>query len=130
MCRYDCSLRVGAGRQWMLGLGISGYFHAALPPNSPICAGRGGETDYPGGNVPLVYGAHVAASSYHVGGVNVTLGDASGRFISETVNTGNLTRSPNSMTGTGYHPGAKGVSAYGVWGAMGSRDGGESSSLP
>ena len=30
---------------------------------------------------------HVAASSYHPGGVNVGLADGSGRFVSETINT-------------------------------------------
>jgi hypothetical protein len=44
--------------------------------------------------------------------------DGSTRFISETINTGNLA----SPTVT------QGYSPYGVWGAMGSKDGGEAMS--
>ncbi len=43
------------------------------------------------------------------------MGDGSVRFISETIDAGNATLSPNYSRG----------SVYGVWGALGTKDGGE-----
>jgi len=58
----------------------------------------------------------VAASSYHTGGVNVTIGDGSVQFISDTINSGTLTDTTTPTSGP---------SPFGVWGAMGSINGGE-----
>ncbi len=61
----------------------------------------------------------VSASSYHPGGVNGVWFDGSVRFVSETINAG-----------TALNPPAKtGISPYGVWGATGSFNGGESVAL-
>jgi prepilin-type processing-associated H-X9-DG protein len=56
--------------------------------------------------------------SYHPGGVNALFGDGSVRFINDTIDAGNA----NSAYVT------SGQSPFGVWGAMGSRSGGESKS--
>jgi prepilin-type processing-associated H-X9-DG protein len=56
-----------------------------------------------------------AASSYHTGGAQALLADGSVRFISENIDTGNL-----AVTTT---LGAR--SPYGVWGALGTKAGGE-----
>ena len=54
-------------------------------------------------------------SSRHAGGVQVLMGDGSVRFVNENINTGNTTvASP-----------VNGPSPYGVWGALGTVDGGE-----
>jgi prepilin-type N-terminal cleavage/methylation domain-containing protein/prepilin-type processing-associated H-X9-DG protein len=94
---------------------ISGFL-TILPPNSPSCSNND------------VYGyGMVAASSYHPGGVNVALVDGAGQFVSDTVDCGNSTWSP---AGTSTTPNATGAptnkSNYGVWGAMGTRNGEES----
>lgn len=85
-------------------------FSTILPPNSPSC--------YTSSNENTAQ-ALVSATSYHPGGVNVLMGDASVKFIPETINTGDLTQPQPSS----------GRSPYGVWGALGSINGGETVSL-
>ncbi|MDR3110198.1 MAG: DUF1559 domain-containing protein [Planctomycetaceae bacterium] len=85
-------------------------FATILPPNSPSCNGAG--LDYASRGL-------MSASSYHSGGVNGTIGDGSVRFISETINAGDNTKTP--VTG--------GQSPYGAWGALGSINGGEATSM-
>jgi len=83
-------------------------FHTILPPNAPSCTdGSGNIHD---GNWVLI-----SASSLHPGGAQVQMADASVRFVSETIDSGDP--SLDYVT--------SGVSPYGVWGAMGSRNGGE-----
>ncbi|MDR0338171.1 MAG: DUF1559 domain-containing protein [Planctomycetaceae bacterium] len=91
-------------------------YSSILPPNSPSCSSNEN------------YGYSLAAaSSYHSGGVNVTFVDCSVQFVSETIDCGNIGWSPG---GTSTSPNATTApqreSNYGVWGAMGTRNGGES----
>ncbi|MCL2745141.1 MAG: DUF1559 domain-containing protein, partial [Planctomycetaceae bacterium] len=88
---------------------FAGAFTTITPPNDPACLNA---ANYGNGVVP--------PNSYHSGGVNLALVDASVRFISDTINTGNQ----NTGTSSGGGP-----SPYGVWGALGSKDGGESLTL-
>jgi len=98
------------GVEWFDGASAFTGFSTVLPPNSPSCAAD---------NWGDSWGVF-SASSYHPGGVNVLMGDASVRFISETISTGTLTSAEVTT----------GVSPYGVWGALGSRNGGESVAAP
>jgi len=93
------------GTRWCDGR--SGYpgCNTILPPNNPVCH-----------NETTV--GILTMGSRHPGGVNVGMADGSVRFVSETIDTGNL--SSSAVT--------SGVSPYGVWGAMGSKDGGEPAS--
>jgi hypothetical protein len=98
------------GVEWFDGFPAFTGFNTVLPPNSPSCAADNwGDT----------WGVF-SASSYHPGGVNVMMGDASIRFISETINSGTLT---SAEVTTGQSP-------YGVWGALGSKGGGETVAVP
>jgi len=74
----------------------------------------------------------VSPSSNHTGGVNASIGDGSVHFISDTISCGRLDLKLGEDQGytggqTRYFTGP---STYGVWGALGSREGGESVTLP
>lgn len=86
-------------------------FGTILPPNQPSCAsGDNASADNPT--------AILTASSEHKGGVQVLMADGAVRFVSENINSGNGGVAPPT--------GAAGeMSPYGVWGALGTRAGGE-----
>jgi len=88
----------------------SSGFTTIVPPNGPSCSALAGETHgiYP-------------PTSYHPGGVNGAFGDASVRWISDTIDTSKLTVASIQT--------ADGPSPFGVWGALGTRQGGETQSL-
>lgn len=85
-------------------------FNTVMPPNGPSCVDM--QTACCGDSVHGV----LAARSRHVGGVQCLMGDGAVRFISENIDTGNLAAADVTA----------GRSPYGVWGGLGSRDGGES----
>jgi len=100
------------GQRWGDGRTIHNAFVTVIPPNGPSCSY--GSDD--------VWGS-MAPSSNHTGGVNACYGDGSVSFISETVSTNNLDGSADG------NQRVAGVSPYGVWGALGTANGGESVSL-
>ena len=100
------------GIRWADGNAGFSQFSTILPPNSPSCYDDG--TD---GRVLQ------APSSYHAGGVNAARYDGSVLFVSDQIDTG---AAPGGLS---QKPVKTGPSPYGVWGAMGSVNGGESSSL-
>ena len=91
---------------WHNGQPAFNCFNTVLPPNSPTCM-----IDAYGDSWALT-----SATSYHTGGVNVLLADGSVRFVTNGINTGNLSAA---------EPTSGGPSPYGVWGALGTRAGGE-----
>jgi prepilin-type N-terminal cleavage/methylation domain-containing protein/prepilin-type processing-associated H-X9-DG protein len=96
------------------------YFYTLLPPNSPSC-----HESY----VKL----WVSASSNHSGGVNVSMLDASVRFITDTIHTANLNRSVTTQSPDAppaYPYDSTGTFSYGLWSELGSINGGESATLP
>ncbi len=72
----------------------------------------------------------MTANSYHPGGVNVSLGDGAVRFVSETIETKNLSTNWYSVGGNSIADKGVRPSPYGIWGALGSINGGENASLP
>jgi prepilin-type N-terminal cleavage/methylation domain-containing protein len=90
-----------AGTLWPFGHPHWSAVTTVLPPNGPSCYSGGSD------NPSNQWGIYTP-SSHHVGGVQVLLADGSVRFISENIDTGNLT--PSNL---------------GVWGALGTAQGGE-----
>ena len=106
------------GRRWSSALCGNTNFQAVLPPNSPSCASSGAN----GYDKAML----ISASSSHSGGVNVGMMDGSVRFVSDTIDTGDL----NNIQGTGtYDYQCRGKSGHGVWGAMATPKGKETVSL-
>jgi len=104
-----------SGKRWSDGALVYTGFNTLLPPNAASCHG-GGQS--------VVGSAIIAPSSFHPGGVNVALVDASVRFFSDTID---YTNNNGGTYGTGHNfIVTTGKSVHGVWGAMGSRNGGES----
>jgi prepilin-type N-terminal cleavage/methylation domain-containing protein/prepilin-type processing-associated H-X9-DG protein len=82
----DCEVRATTawmyrGLQYYRGLLVATYYNHTLTPNAKL---RDCVTN-------TLYQGHMAARSYHVGGVNVLLGDGSVRFASDNVD-GNIWR--------------------------------------
>jgi len=103
------------GKRWGDGRLPFAAFSTILPPNSPNCAlGQVGDD---GANVQLL-----SATSAHSGGVNVAFVDGAVRFVSDAIDCGPLT---SASSGDDPRCVASGKSPFGVWGALGSRFGGE-----
>ncbi len=113
-----------SGRRWGDARATYTQFFTILPPNSPHCAVTTGAGTSEAGNL-------ASAGSYHSGGVNVGFGDASVRFVSETINTQNLDKlATDSSIGAATAAGWTGPAFYGVWAELGTRSGGENATLP
>jgi len=101
-------------------------WYPVLPPNGPSCA-NGSTEDW----------LLTTAGSYHPGGCNVLFLDGAVKFISETIDAGDPTRSAASLP-PGFPPLSdssrpqdyNGPSLYGVWGSLGSAGSGESVQAP
>lgn len=110
------------GETWFLGVPTFTAFLTVLPPNSSSCVSQE-LTDIYEYNSGIL-----TASSNHTGGVNALRGDGSVSFTSDTISTltsgndGAAARVQKFME----KDGASGKSPFGVWGAMGSANGGES----
>ena len=101
------------GNVWTDGQAERVGFHTILPPNSPTCgssAQRDADNTY----------AVLPPTSGHPGGVNVAFADGAVAFIADSIDTGNL---GVVVSNTSTIP-----SPYGVWGALGTKAGGEGTS--
>ena len=93
---------------WCDGQPENVSFYSILAPNSVSCISDNNTNS--DGAVNLL-----SASSYHTGGVTALMADGAVRFISNNIDTGNL----------GVASTLGGKSPYGVWGGLGTKNGGE-----
>jgi prepilin-type processing-associated H-X9-DG protein len=115
-----------SGAGWGLASQSRTSFTTLLPPNSASCGNFAAWTatnSTSGGGTGNSNMALISASSHHTGGVNASFGDGSVRFVSETINA----ISPGPGGGDLYV--REGNSNFGVWGALGSINGGETAAL-
>ena len=111
----------GKGHRWGDARSPYSMFHAALPPNAPSCR------DPDDCNV-------ITASSYHNGGVNVSMADGSLRFVNDSIDCGDITKKLGEELRDGI-PGHweghwwTGPSTVGIWGAMATPAGRDTTSL-
>ncbi len=103
-----------SGRRWANGMPVYAAFNTVFPPNSPSCNSN---TSDETGNVVL------PPTSNHPGGALVAFADGSVTFINESIDSGDPSQVERAGVGGG-------VSPYGVWGALGSKSGGEATTLP
>jgi hypothetical protein len=110
------SFGYGVGYRWAdPRVGYSGCF-TILPPNAPVCTSGGVEDGY------------APPSSNHEQGAHVVMCDASTRFVSELVDTGDPTVTPPLGAGSDARR-YLGESMWGVFGAMGTISGAENKRL-
>lgn len=108
--------QLGRGANWVDGAGSFNLVNTILPPNAPSILMGASETS----------DGFFTAGSYHFGGVNVAMGDGSVRFISNDVDTGDLTYPlPTTFMRLDAIEGVTPKGPYGVWGSMGSAAGSE-----
>lgn len=108
------------GRRLADGAVVYSGFVTVLPPNSPSCIAAADNAQ------PAR--AILSASSHHKGGVNVVFGDCAVKFISNDIDwtTDLETHRPHGDASFRLN----GPSKFGVWGALGSRSGGDSVAMP
>ncbi|QEG41677.1 DUF1559 domain-containing protein [Roseimaritima ulvae] len=104
----------GRGGRWADGAAGYGLVQTILPPNSPSCAV---------GGIEAVDGIY-SAGSYHPGGSQIVKLDGAVSFITADVDTGQTSAAPLSPQRLQAGPVP---SPYGIWGALGTAAGEETS---
>ncbi|MDR1959616.1 MAG: DUF1559 domain-containing protein [Planctomycetaceae bacterium] len=90
-------------------------FNTIIPPNGPSCARSNNDSNW----------GFFTAQSNHTGGVNAGFMDGSVHFISSSIDTGGMPSNLNTNITGNF-----GISPLGVWGGLGTIDGGENVSVP
>jgi prepilin-type processing-associated H-X9-DG protein len=107
------------GNSFGHGYAAWGGINTILPPNSPSCAGNGSGAH---SDVRTVVSS---VASYHQGGAHVLMTDGAVRFVTENIEAGNAA-APTVCDKNGN---AGIESPYGLWGALGTRNGAENRTL-
>ncbi len=107
----------GRGFRWADGMPLYSGFNTILPPNREITLSQDQDDSW----------GVLTASSRHQSGVHVCFADSSVRFITDSIDSGDTSRS-SVYPGSPNAPGSK--SPYGLWGSLGTRSSGELHQLP
>jgi prepilin-type N-terminal cleavage/methylation domain-containing protein len=100
----------GRGYRWASAGSSFNAMNTILRPNRELCFG---------GNTASSHGV-APASSRHPGGVHIMMGDGAIRFVTDSIDNGDVHHENVWLMGTGDSaPGS--ASPYGLWGALGTR---------
>ncbi len=113
---YDASANHQRGRRWPDGRPMFSVFTTITPPNSYNMQ------RWHGGG-----GVH-SASSNHQGGAHILMADGAVIFITDSIESGDQNHVPygrDNNDGRGSDGGAGRQSPYGLWGALGTKNGSE-----
>ena len=108
----------GRGYMWASAAPLNTGFQTIRPPNKPSCASIQDWGSYAAEGV-------YTASSHHQGGAHVLMSDGAIKFITDSIEAGDVNANPaylgNTAGATPVNavPGAN--SPYGLWGALGTR---------
>ena len=113
---YENNPNHGRGRRWSDGRPEFSTFQTITPPNSY--------------NIQRWHGRSGAycASSFHQGGAHILMGDGAVIFITDSIDSGDQNHVPygrDNNDGRGTDGGAGRESPYGLWGALGTKNGRE-----
>jgi prepilin-type processing-associated H-X9-DG protein len=114
--QYNSEGRNGSGTAFSYYKLHNAMFHTIIPPNGPSCSSIAVNLQFPAGTNT----SQLPPTSFHSGGVNACMGDGSVRFVSDTIDCGDLSewfRLVNDGRGD--------VSPFGIWGTLGTMNAGE-----
>jgi type II secretory pathway pseudopilin PulG len=113
----------GSGSNFAYYAYLNVFFHTILPPNAPSCYNVPASPDQiaVAGCVTGWVAGQLPPTSNHSGGVNSVFGDGSVRFISETINYGDLSKWFKYYSGST----ATSITPFGIWGRLGAINDGE-----
>lgn len=100
----------GRGYRWASSSGVYGAFNTILPPNRELCFDDTAD-------------AHgtATASSRHQGGVHVLMGDGAVKFITDSIEAGDVHHQNVHLGATDPESIPGSSSPYGLWGALGTK---------
>lgn len=111
---YNTIPEVARGFQWANAAPIHTNALTMLPPNAELCGSSAG---------PHIFNVNGTMSSQHVGGCHVLMGDGAVKFVTDSIEAGDLAAEPwDAVWYEGTGPQAPGsASPFGLWGALGTR---------
>ena len=98
------------GSKWMASPVLYTGFFTMLPPNTEVCHHGNYHEDY-----------IASTSSHHQAGTHVLMGDGAVKFITDSIDAGNINSEQVKYPDSPPALPAGSASPYGLWGALGTR---------
>ncbi|MGV3483763.1 MAG: DUF1559 domain-containing protein, partial [Planctomycetaceae bacterium] len=99
------------GSKWMAANTVYSAFFTMLPPNSEVCYHGNHHEEY-----------LASISSHHQGGAHVLMADAAVKFVTDSIEAGNVNSAQVKIQGSpAVELPAGSQSPFGLWGALGTR---------